>query len=196
MELAIILMMLLIVVAVGAIKLNDGGLAFPFKKRPTLFTKVECSFLELLEEAVGDEYRVMCRIRLTDIISLRQNTDKKTARTAMGRASGRHLDFVLCNKLSMDPVVAIDLVHQKGTEGYKSQRDWFVSGALDAARIPHLRIKVKSGYKPKDIRDCVEAKLAPIRNKVSQEPIVKGTQYDDPAKPPTRPLRSNRPMVA
>ena len=33
MELAIILMMLLIVVALGALKLNDNGLSFPFKRK-------------------------------------------------------------------------------------------------------------------------------------------------------------------
>jgi len=43
MELAIILMMLLIVVALGAIKLSDGGVAFPFRRKPQLFTPVEHS---------------------------------------------------------------------------------------------------------------------------------------------------------
>ena len=197
MELAIVLMMLLIIVAIGAIKLNDQGLSFPFKRKTTLFTQVERSFLELIEQAVGHQYRIVCRVKITDIISLRQNTDKKTGQTAMMRAAGRHLDFVLCNKKDMTPVVAIDLVHNTGKAGYKSQRDWFISGALDAARIPHLRIKVKSGYTPKDISDCIEAKLAPIKRK-TPEPLVKGTlNPDNPnAGKPTRPVRSSRPVAA
>jgi hypothetical protein len=194
MELAIILMMLLIVVAVGAIKLNEPGLAFPFKKNTTLFTQVERTFLNLIEEAVGKQFKVLCRVKLNDVVTLRQNADKKTAQAAVSRASNRHLDFVLCSKEDMTPVIAIDLVHNMGKEGYKSQRDWFVSGALDAARIPHVRIKVKSGYKVKDIRECIEAKLA-VQKQPQSPPIIKGTNNPDnlAAKRPTRPLHALKP---
>lgn len=197
MELAIILMMLLIVVAVGAIKLNDQGLAFPFKRKTTLFTQVEHSFLELIEQAVGQKYRVVCRVKLTDIITLRQNTNKKTAKAAQLRAMGKHLDFVLCSKEDMTPVLAIDLVHKQGKDGYKSQRDWFTSGALDAARIPHVRIKVKSGYKAKDIAECIDDKLAPLMRK-QPKPVVQGTRNPDNPNlgRPTRPVRSSRPAAA
>lgn len=187
MELVIVLLILLIAVSVMALKLNDGGLAFPFKKRNNLFTPVERNFLDLLETAVGHQYRIICRVRLTDILDVRKNTSKRTLRTAMQRASGRHLDFVLCDKRDLTPVVAVDLVHDKG-DGYKTQRDWFVAGALDAARIPHLRIKVKAGYKPQDISACIEAKLAPVRFKEPKKPIIEGT--NNPNKKPalTRPI--------
>ncbi len=187
MELVIVLLILLIAVTVVAIKLNDGGLAFPFRKRTTLFTPVERQFLELLETSVGHQYRIICRVRLTDIIDVRKNTAKRTIRTALQRASGRSLDFVLCSKSDMTPIVGIDLVHNKG-DGYKTQRDWFVAGALDAARIPHLRIKVKSGYKPQDIRACIDAKLAPHRFKEPKKPIVAGTNNPDRKAPLTRPI--------
>lgn len=197
MELAIVLMMLLIVVAIGAIKLNDGGIAFPFKRKTTLFSQTERNFLQLIERAVGTKYRVLCRVRLSDIVALRQNTDKKTGKSAIMRASGRNLDFVLCSKDDMSPVVAIDLVNNQSKEGYKAQRDWYVSGALDAARIPHLRIKVKAGYSVEDIRDCIEAKLAPLQRK-QPKPVVQGTENpDNPrANKPKRPLRSSRPVAA
>ncbi|MFT5674741.1 MAG: hypothetical protein ACI808_000665 [Paraglaciecola sp.] len=200
MELAIVLMMLLIIVAVGAMKLNEPGLAFPFKKKNNLFTPVERSFLNLIEEAVGGRYRILCRVKLTDIVAVRQSTDKKTSKNAFTRAGGRNLDFVLCSKQDMTPVMAIDLVHQNGKDGYKSQRDWFTSGSLDAARIPHVRIKVRSGYQAKDIRDCIEARLAPSVIKQTKTPIIQGTKNAevDAANPkrPTRPLHPNRPVAA
>lgn len=195
MELVLVLMMLLIVVAVAAIKLNDGGLAFPFRKKANLFTPVERNFLDLLDVAVGRQYRVICRVRLGDILAVRQGTDKKATRAALMRANGRHLDFVLCSKEDMSPIVALDLVHNEGKEGYKTQRDWFVSGALDAANIPHLRIKVKSGYKPQDIRDCIEAKLAPVRFK-TKKPLVNGSDNPDRKAPLTRPISRPRPVAA
>ncbi|WP_269518856.1 DUF2726 domain-containing protein [Alteromonas sp. BMJM2] len=195
MELAIILMMLLIVVALGAIKLSDGGMAFPFRRKPQLFTQVEYSFLTLIEQAVGREFRVMCRVRLNDMVAVRQSTKKKTASQALSRAASRQLDFVLVEKDTMSPVLAIDLVHNQGKEGYKTQKDWFVTGALDAAGVPHVRIKVKSGYSIEDIRECLENKLVPYRRlqqKMAQQP----TLNPEPTKRPTRPIRSSRPAAA
>ncbi|MDC0601961.1 DUF2726 domain-containing protein [Aliiglaciecola sp.] len=197
MELAIILMMLLIVVALGALKLNDGGLSFPFKRKSSLLTNTEVKFLDLIESAVGTKYRVLCRVRLSEVLSPRQNTDKRTAKSALLKASGRQLDFVLCSKQDMSPVIAIDLVHNGGKEGYKQQRDWYVGSALDAARIPHLRIKVKSGYTSLELRECIEAKLAPLHRK-NPKPVIPGTQNpDNPrADKPKRPVRSSRPVAA
>ena len=95
----------------------------------------------------------------------------------------------------MSPVLAIDLVHNQGKEGYKTQKDWFVTGALDAAGVPHVRIKVKSGYSIEDIRECLENKLVPYRRlqqKMAQQP----TLNPEPTKRPTRPIRSSRPAAA
>ena len=195
MELAIILMMLLIVVALGAIKLSDGGMAFPFRRKPQLFTQVEYTFLTLIEQAVGREFRVMCRVRLNDMVAVRQSTKKKTASQALSRASSRQLDFVLVEKDTMSPVLAIDLVHNQGKEGYKTQKDWFVTGALDAAGVPHVRIKVKSGYSIEDIRECLENKLVPYR-RIQQKMAQQPTLNPEPTKRPTRPIRSSRPAAA
>ena len=201
MELAIILMMILIVVAIGAVKLNEPSLTFPFKKKTNLFTPVERSFLALIDEAVGNQFRIMCRVKLSDVVATRESANKKTSKNAYSRTSGRQLDFVLCAKDDMSPVIAIDLVHanQNGKDGYKRQRDWFVSGALDAARIPHVRIKVRSGYTAKDIRQCIDAKLASVRIASSNTPLIAGTagQVKDPnvATRPTKPLAQN-PMAA
>ena len=182
MELLIVLIILLIAVTIMAIKLNDGGLAFPFKKRTTLFTQVERQFMELLELSVGHQYRVICRVRLTDILDVRQNTAKRTIRTAMQRASGRHLDFVLCSKQDMTPIVAIDLVHHKG-DGYKTQRDWFVAGALDAARIPHLRIKVKQVTNRRISELASTPNLHPFALKSRKNPLLQA---------PTTPTKKRR----
>ncbi|GMM70975.1 DUF2726 domain-containing protein [Alteromonas gracilis] len=195
MELAIILMMLLILVALGAIKLSDGGVAFPFRRKPQLFTPVEHTFLNLIEQAVGREFRIVCRVRLNDLIAVRQSTNKKTASQALSRASSRQLDFVLVNKHDMSPVMAIDLVHSQGKEGYKTQKDWFVTGALDAAGLPHARIKVKSGYTVDDIRECLENKLIPYR-RLQQKMAQLPTHNPEPTKRPTRPIRSSRPAAA
>ncbi|MBU2979493.1 DUF2726 domain-containing protein [Alteromonas sp. C1M14] len=191
MEFAIILMMLLMVVTVGAMKLSDSGISFPFRRKPQLFTPVEHNFLKLIEQAVGREFRILCRVRLSDVLAVRAQAGKKQASSAMSRAAAKQLDFVLCDKDDMSPIMAIDLVYNDGKNKYKSQRDFFVTGALDAAGLPHARIKVKTGYSLEEIRECIETKLVPYRRKqqrIAQTPTLNPT----PPKRPTRPVRSSR----
>jgi len=200
MELAIVLMMLLIIVAVGAMKLYEPGLAFPFKKKSNLFTPVERTFLGLIEEAVGNEFRILCRVKMGDILTIHQNADKKTSKNAASRAGNKHLDFVLCSKEDMSPIIAIDLVHNNGKDGYKSQRDFYVSGALDAAHIPHVRIKVRSGYKAQDIRECIQAKLPKPKIKPQTVPTPQNGGKLMPAfarqAKPTRPIQTNKTVTS
>ena len=200
MELAIVLMMLLIIVAVGAMKLYEPSLAFPFKKKGNLFTPVERSFFGLIEEAVGNEFRILCRVKMSDILIIHQNTDKRISKNAATRAGSKHLDFVLCSKEDMSPVIAIDLVCNTGKDSYKSQRDFYVSGALDAARIPHVRIKVRSGYKVQDIRECIQAKLPKVQLKQLNAPTPSsgGKLTNDFARQakPTRPIQTNKTVVS
>lgn len=200
MELAIVLMMLLIIVAVGAMKLHEPGLAFPFKKKGNLFTPVERTFLGLIEEAVGNEFRILCRVKMGDILTIHQSKDKKTSKNAASRAGSKHLDFVLCSKDDMSPIIAIDLVHSSGKDGYKAQRDFYVSGALDAAHISHVRIKVRSGYKPQDIRECIQAKLPKSKIKRLTAPTPQNGGKLMPAfarqAKPTRPIQTNKTVTS
>ena len=83
MELAIVLFMLLIVVAIGALKLADHGVSFPFRKKQQLFTQVEHTFINLLEQAVGREFRIVSRVRLNDLLAVRNSANKRQARQAL-----------------------------------------------------------------------------------------------------------------
>nr|WP_136251852.1 DUF2726 domain-containing protein [Ningiella ruwaisensis] len=200
MEIAIILLAVLICVSVLAMKLNDTKMVFPFALKKQLFTAAERQFLTLIEQATGNEFRVLCRVKLIDLLALRSNTDKKIANSALLRAGAKQVDFVLCERKDMTPVMAIDLVYGSGKDGHNTQRDFFVSGALDTASIPHVRIKAKAGYSVNDIRECIEAKLIPLRRRQGKIPFTAAVQ-EQPSilnnkKRPTRPLSPSRKVAA
>ena len=69
----------------------------------------------------------------------------------------------------MTIVAAVDLINNANKDGHKAQRDWFVNGALEAAGIPHIRMKVKAGYRPSEVRDAIMFKLGkPAASKPSR----------------------------
>jgi hypothetical protein len=198
MEIAIILLALIICMSVIAIKFSNDRLEFPFAVKRQLFTAAERQFLSLIEHAVADEFRVICRVRLSDLLSLRKDADHKIAKSALLRAGAKQVDFVLCNKSDMTPVMAIDLVYGVGKGGHNTQRDFFVNGALETASIPHARIKARSGYTVDEIKECIEAKLIPLRRRQGKVPF--GAQQKPSLiklnKRPTRPLNTTRNVAA
>ena len=159
MELILVtLISLIVIVAVLASRLNDNSFPFPFDSRSSIFTPAEKNFQNLLEQAVGGKYRVVNRVKLSDIVNIRQGISSRASQCASSNADAKYVDFIICERQSMKLVGAIDLVDTRG-KGYKVKKDWFVSGALEAAAIPHVRIKVKLNYTLVEIKQCIYNKL-------------------------------------
>ncbi|WP_018231811.1 DUF2726 domain-containing protein [Thioalkalivibrio thiocyanodenitrificans] len=65
----VLLLAVVILVAVVAWKLRAGGgkaTRYPYVKIEGLFSPAERSFLGVLDQAVGDEYRVFGKVRVAD----------------------------------------------------------------------------------------------------------------------------------
>lgn len=167
---------LVVIVALLASRLNDNSFPFPFDSKSVIFTSAEKNFQNLVEQAMGTEYRVLNRVKLSDILTIRNGVSDKASQSAAKNADKKYLDFVLCDRKSMKLLGAIDLVDTQG-KGYKLKKDWFVSGALEAASIPHLRIKVKANYTVEEIRTCINTRLI---GKAKPEPKMKATVIPAP----------------
>lgn len=161
---------LIVVVALLANRLNDNSFPFPFDQKNTVFTSAEKNFQNLVEQAIGNRYRVVNRVKLSDIVTIRNGVSQRAAQAAKNNADNKYVDFAICERDSMKLVGVIDLVDTTG-KGYKVKKDWFVSGALEAASIAHLRIKVKATYSVDEIRNCINTRL--FSNK-KPEPKLKG----------------------
>ena len=186
MEFALLSILVLVVGAsvVASKYTDDGGNPYPFTRKQSVFTQVESAFLHLLERAVGDQYKIVSRVKLIDLIDCKQGLSPKAKRAAITKAKNKQLDYVLIDKDKLTIVAAVDLVNNTNKDGHKAQRDWFVSGALEAAGIPHIRMKVKAGYQPKEVRDAIMFKLgkpsaAPLRatrNRVTKPAVLSPSQ--------------------
>ncbi|MFT4926533.1 MAG: hypothetical protein ACI8WB_002631 [Phenylobacterium sp.] len=184
MEIILVLITIfLIIIALIASRFIDNSNPYPFAKKQTLYSAPERAFYQLLEKAVGDEYKIMTRVKLIDIVETKDATPSKNRRAALMKANAKSVDFVLCDKKTLAISGAIDLINNSSKDGHRAKADWFVNGALEAASIPHIRIKIKAGYRVEDIRNCVMFKLGKGKTETSQ-PLVKGTI----GRPPRSPL--------
>jgi hypothetical protein len=170
---------LIVIVGMLASRLNDNSFPFPFDRKTALFTPAEKNFQNLVEQAMGSKYRIINRVKLADIVSIRNGVSKRAGQTATNNANSKYLDFVICDRDSMKLLGVIDLVDTQG-KGYKVKKDWFVSGALEAAAIPHIRIKVKPNYTIDEIRACINSRMLgnnlpspKVKGRIIPAPLVK-----------------------
>lgn len=149
----------LVGVALLATRLTDSYAPYPYRAREdALCSQVEAQFLTLLEKSIGDDFRIFTKVRLNDIVAVRQNVSRSTIRSAQNKASQRVLDYVLCDRETMQVRAAIELEPANGN-GEQAKRNWFLKNTLAAAGIPFLRFKAKPGYRIADMRDYIHGKI-------------------------------------
>ena len=148
-------------VAVVAWKLRArGGQAtnYPYTTRK-LFSAAERSFLGVLDQAVGDEYRVFGKVRVADVASVQKMPDRGAWQRAFNRISSKHFDFLLCSKADLAVVAAIELDDQSHQQGKRQKRDAFVVGLCEAIALPLVQVPAQRTYSVPEVRAKVMSAL-------------------------------------
>lgn len=157
---------ILILVAVWLIRLvvnyferpSDNALIrFPYQKKNYLLSVAEKLFYTTLRQAVNDEFYIFPQINLDKIIFVEKGTGKYLS--YYRKMNQYSVDFLLCDKNSISPVLAIELDDSSHDTEKRQNRDQFVNQALQAAGIKVLRIPCKSGYDVAELINQVKAKM-------------------------------------
>lgn len=123
-----------------------------YQLRKSLCTYSERIFYEALQETVGSEYLILIKVRMGDIIWLEpeKNTDReKIFRTQIW---GKHVDFLLCNKWTLEPLLAIELDDKSHGQYDRREADEFKNKAFALAKLPLLRVNVQKSYLRHELR--------------------------------------------
>lgn len=117
--------------------------ALPYVATDWLLTPTERGFYYALRQAAGVEFVIFCKVRLADIIHVRPGPGFWQA---MRPICMKHLDFVLCDPMTMRPVLAIELDDPSHERPDRAERDRFVEAALAAAQFPLIRFPASNTY--------------------------------------------------
>lgn len=129
----------------------------PFRKADYLLSKAERSFYEVLVRSVGSEYVVFAKIRLLDLLWLPKGTSN--AQSWRNRVQSKHVDFVLCRRDILSPVLAIELDDASHERRDRQERDALVDQVLSSAGLPMLRVPAKGGYAQAELVQRIREKI-------------------------------------
>lgn len=130
----------------------------PYKARDDFLSPAELSFYKVLSSTLGTRFTVQSKVRLADIFFVAR-PEKNI--TYFNRISQRHLDFLICDSMTMKPLMGIELDDSSHQRNSRQRRDEFVDNVFWAADLPLVRFPVRREY---NTREIVE-KIAPyLRN--------------------------------
>jgi very-short-patch-repair endonuclease len=163
------IVVVLVVLAVGALIRVSSNLVsskmtpaptFPYQRETHLVSPAERSFLGVLEQAVGDQYRVMGKVRLADVIKVRFGMNGKGRQSAFNRIQSKHVDFVVCTAKDLAVQYVVELDDKSHERATRQGRDEFVDQALQAAGVPIFHFSAKRSYAVMDVQKVLAAKEA------------------------------------
>jgi len=126
--------------------------ALPYAPQTLLFTPAESRFLGVLDQVLDRRFLIFGKVRLADVIKPTPGLNGSAYFSAFNRIACKHLDFVICHAHNQTIIGAIELDDSSHNRPDRQARDRFVDGALAAAGVPILHVKVQRHYAPEHLK--------------------------------------------
>ena len=143
-----------VIVAFLIIRQLSRARRLPYHRRKSLITQSELKFFRVLQSTVGGKFQIFVMVRIADLLQVDKGTNKY--RSWLNRIVAKHVDFVICDKESLQPLVAIELDDRSHQRPERQKRDELVDRAFQSANMPLLRFPVEAEYDGKKIRRMIE----------------------------------------
>ena len=122
---------------------NNYDIKTQYKKRKFLTDNEKRYYNYLSNYAEKRNFQIISKIRLADLVEVDQkystrNIDKKIS---FSKISSKHIDFALCNKTDLEPILLIEVDDYTHDRPERIERDKFIDKALRGAgyKIIHIR---------------------------------------------------------
>lgn len=167
MEIIYTLALLGIVIALAGIlkeKKSAFKKSYQYQKKNSLMTDAEKNFYRALQSIVGGKYEIFPQVHLSALLDHKVNG--QNWRGALSHIHQKSVDFVLCEKESILPVLAIELNDKSHERPLRAERDRVVSDIFATAGIPLLFIKNQVTYNSEELDQQIAIALLANKNVV------------------------------
>lgn len=138
----------------------SGGAAAverPYKLRDEFLSKAELSFYRVLIGAVQGRWTVCAKVRLADVFYVSRPHENRGAGNSINQ---KHVDFLLCDPATMQPVVGVELDDSSHKGKKRQERDALVDEIFAAAGLPLVHVVAARGYSPGAVLEQIEGAVA------------------------------------
>ena len=140
---------------------SASSIGFPYLPAKSLFSVAERSFLGVLDQAVGAEYRVFGKVRVADLVSVKPGLSNSARQGALNRVASKHFDFVVCRATDLSPVCAVELNDKSHSHQRAKARDDLIAKVCGAINLPLLTVQAQQAYSLQEVQARFIAAIAP-----------------------------------
>jgi len=129
----------------------------PYRSKKKLLSAGELRFYrEGLAPAVGNQFQIMVKVRLTDLLSV---PARQWEAPAGRRISQRHVDFVLVSRRDFSIQAVVELDDKSHLQKSQQVKDAYLGDALQAAGIVLIRFPIYGRYNSNLIGEIITGVL-------------------------------------
>jgi hypothetical protein len=122
----------------------------PYVLKQYLMSKAERSFFGVLEQVTdSSKYHIFPQVSLGNLVDVEKGT--RPYQTHRNRVDRKSVDFVLCDRSALSPVLAVELDDASHERKDRQERDAFVDRVLAKAGLPLLHVRAQAAYDPKQL---------------------------------------------
>jgi len=137
---------------------KDQEAKYPYTLRDDFLSQAELNFYRVLASVVSPELTICTKVSLGDLFYAKTQ-DASAWRIYTNKIDRKHVDFLLCSSQTMRPQAGIELDDGSHRRADRQSRDKFVNRVFEVAGLPLLRVPVKRGYAPNELRTLIERQL-------------------------------------
>jgi predicted RNA-binding Zn-ribbon protein involved in translation (DUF1610 family) len=132
---------------------------YPYFARDHFLSPAEHSFFMVLKSVVSDSALISIKVGLGDLFCAK-SSDSSKYRIYTNKIDRKHVDFLLCDPKTVQPIVGIELDDKSHQRSDRQARDEFVENVFQAARLPLVRIPVKHAYSTGELQALIKPYLS------------------------------------
>jgi very-short-patch-repair endonuclease len=114
---------------------------YHYSRRRYLMTQAENAFFKMLVDAVGTHANVFPQVRLSALLFRTQGIERRYWHAALARINQKSVDYVLCDKVTGEVLLVIELDDPTHDTTIRQKRDAEVNEMLEEAGVPFLRFR-------------------------------------------------------
>lgn len=130
-----------------------------FERIGPLLSDAELNFYRLLVKVLAHprdpngppQAVVMSKVRVPDLIRVRKGLGRSERSSAFNRIKSKHVDFVLCEPVTMRVMCVIELDDKSHRSEKVQRRDALMDSIYAAAGLPILHVDCRRGYSMQEV---------------------------------------------
>ena len=120
-----------------------------------ILSKAEQAFHKALAQGLGDQFMILMKVRVSDILQPGQGLSKSAWQSAFNRITAKNFDFLLCSLHGYEIIAAIEIDDNNHNRANRKKRDKVLNAACESANFPLISISARNIYSAQEIKAAI-----------------------------------------